>query len=205
MILALLLLGAAGFLHTFDPKNETPIVKPLAGLPDEIGRWKAGSDLQISDRELSMLGMDDYVFRDYHRENAGINFYVSYYGAIHRDKGYHSPLNCMPGSGWGIAETSRISLELPDGTLVRVRLMVLERGSQQQYSLYWYQCRSRIIATEYRDLAFRLLDSIRYGRTDGAFVRLIISGTEDSATAMEQLKDFASQAIPILEEYLPGG
>ncbi len=204
-LLCLLLLGAAGFVHSFDTGGETEINKSLEFFPKEIGQWQARNDMRMSDREAAMLGVDDYSFRDYSSPDGGrINFYASFFGANNQEKGFHSPLNCMPGSGWDIASTENVSLQLPDGREVQVRKMLLVRGSDYQISLYWYHCRSRIIASEYWERVYRVLDSIRYSRTDGAFIRLIATGSDADGQALEKLKDFASQVIPLLDEHLPG-
>ena len=205
VVLCLLLLGGAGFVHSFDSEVETAIEIPLDSFPHEIGRWQALNDIELTASAAEMLGVDDYAYRNYQSpEGRVINLYASYFSAIKQGKGYHSPLNCMPGSGWGIASTENITLVLPDGKEVKVRKMLLNRGSSYHYSLYWYQGRSRIVAFEYLDMIYRLLDSIRYGRTDGAFVRLIVLGSQDQARAFEELKEFARDIIPILEEHFPG-
>ncbi len=204
LILCLFLLGTAGFVHSFDSGGDTEIKKSLEFFPSEIGQWQMRNDRRISDAEAALLGVDDYTFRDYSSGNARINFYASFFGANNRDKGFHSPLNCMPGSGWDIASTENIALQLPDGQEVLVRKMLLVRGSDYQVSLYWYQCRSRIIASEYWERVYRVLDSVRYSRTDGAFIRLIATGSDAEGQALSQLKDFASQVIPLLDEHLPG-
>jgi EpsI family protein len=204
-LLCLLLLGGAGFVHSFDSEMETAIVIPLDSFPYEIGRWEARDDIELSVSAAEMLGVDDYSYRNYQSpEGRVINFYASYFSAIRQGKGYHSPLNCMPGSGWGIASTESITLELANGKEVKVRKMLLNRGAEYHYSLYWYQGRSRIVASEYWDMIYRLMDSIRYGRTDGAFIRLIVLGSQDQGKAFEELKEFARDIIPILEEHFPG-
>ncbi len=204
-ILCLLLLGAAGFVHSFDSEAETDIKIPLSHFPHEIGKWKAQNDMDLLDSVAAILGVDDYAFRDYRSpEGTTINFYASYFTANNRNKGFHSPLNCMPGSGWSVTSTETVDVLLPDGNEVQVRKMLLQRGSQYQMSFYWYQCRSRIIASEYWERIYRVLDSIRYSRTDGAFIRLIVTGSDGDVEVQEELNKFAGQVIPLLEEHFPG-
>ena len=204
LILCLLLLGVAGFVHIFDAARETGIKKSLEFFPKEVGQWKAHTDRRISESEALLLGLDDYLFRDYSSPGGGnINFYASFFSANNKDKGFHSPLNCMPGSGWDVASVENVSLQLPDGEEVQTRKMLLMRGSEYQLSLYWYQCRSRIIASEYWERIYRVMDSIRYNRTDGAFVRLLVTGSGVDHNGLEELKGFASRIIPLLEKHFP--
>ncbi|WP_051617316.1 exosortase C-terminal domain/associated protein EpsI [Desulfonatronovibrio hydrogenovorans] len=204
-VLCLVLVGAAGFVHSFDSETETAIKVPLKYFPYEFGTWEARNNMELLDSVAAVLGVDDYAFRDYRSPyGTTINFYASYFAANNRNKGFHSPLNCMPGAGWNISSTDEVDLVLPDGSTVRVRKMLLKRGSHYQVSLYWYQCRSRIIASEYWERFYRVLDSIRYGRTDGAFIRLIVTGSDEEGEALDELKSFAALVIPQLEEHFPG-
>lgn len=205
VFLCLLLLGSAVFVHHFDTEVETPIEKPLKYVPNQIGKWKADGDLKMGESAASMLGVDDYVLRDYKSpDGMQINFYASFFSAVNRNKGFHSPLHCMPGSGWSVSSTDNIILDLPNRDEdVAVRMMLLKQGSEFQLSLYWYQCRSKIFASEYLELFYRVLDSFRYRRTDGAFIRLIAAGVEDQAVALKNLKIFAAKVIPLLEKHLP--
>jgi len=205
VFICLLLSGAAVFVHHFDTEVEISIKKPLESIPRQIGKWKGGSDLAMSDGASSMLGVDDYVLRDYKSpEGVHINFYASFFSAINRNKGFHSPLHCMPGSGWSVSATDNIRIDLPNRQEdAVVRMMLLKHGSEFQLSLYWYQCRSKIFASEYWELFYRVLDSFRYRRTDGAFIRLIAAGVEDQAVALKNLKIFAAKVIPLLENHLP--
>ena len=203
--ICLLLLGAAAFVHFFDTEESTPIKKPLKDMPTQIGHWLSVNERELALSVAAMLGVDDYIFRDYRApDGMGINLYVSFFSSVNHNKGFHSPLHCMPGSGWSVASTKKVSLKLPGvEEIVQIRSLLLERGNEFQISLYWYQCRSKIFASEYWELFYRILDSFRYRRTDGAFVRLIATGAESEAEALIRMKAFAKKIIPLLEIHLP--
>ncbi len=201
------MISSAAFLHLFDTDSPTPIKQPLQSFPHKIGVWQSSKSQTLQKDIARMLNVDDYIFRTYHAPNGlTISFYVSFFAYTDRTKGYHSPLNCMPGSGWNIAQTRPIQLSLNNQQQkkVTVNQLILQKGSQKQVALYWYQCRGRIIHSEYWERIYRVWDSIIRGRTDGSFVRLIYkSSSRDLDKATLELKDFAKAVIPTLSNYLP--
>jgi EpsI family protein len=118
----------------------------------------------------------------------------------------HSPKNCMPGSGWNILNTSIESVDVGQGGSVKninVIKLILVKESQKQVVLYWFQSRGRIIASEYMQKIWLVIDSITKHRTDGSFVRLISPVVENEAKTLEILKGFTQEIYPFLNEYIP--
>ncbi len=197
------MISSAAFLHLFDTDSPTPIKQPLQSFPHKIGVWQSSKSQTLQKDIARMLNVDDYIFRTYHAPNGlTISFYVSFFAYTDRTKGYHSPLNCMPGSGWNIAHTQEFQIQLEDSQTVDVKRLIMQNGDQKQDALYWYQCRGRIIHNEYWERIYRVIDSIWKQRTDGAFVRLILHQQPDKAS-MSNLKEFAAEVIPLLWKYLP--
>ncbi len=84
--------------------------------------------------------------------------------------------------------------------VIRLRL---EKGSQKQVVLYWFQSRGRIISSEYMQKIWLVIDSITKNRTDGSFVRLISPVMDNEEKTLERMKGFAAELFPYLIEYLP--
>ena len=69
------------------------------------------------------------------------------------------------------------------------------------------QGHGRIVASEYWDKIYTVIDAIRLNRTDGAMVRIIapidtrIPGSEQKAEQAAQ--DFAGQLLGVLGRHLP--
>src|SRR5690242_4004407 len=80
--------------------------KELKNFPAQIGEWRqVGSDYVMDDATLAVLRASDYVQRDYlGADGQSANFYVGYYASQRDGASYHSPLNCLPGSGWTLSE-----------------------------------------------------------------------------------------------------
>lgn len=196
------------FLQTTSEVMEVPIKKPLSFFPTQVGNYHLSKSFQSSADVVQMLGVDDYLQYNYiNNANGRINLYVGYYKAVGVSGGYHSPKNCLPGGGWGIDEVKQI--ELPAGIEGRkgatVSQMLIRNGSEYQMVLYWYQNRGRIIASEYWEKIYLVLDALLMQRRDGTFIRImaVVPENQREATAAT-LQEFAKQTMTILEDHLPG-
>src|SRR6185312_15377521 len=76
--------------------------KQLKDFPEQVGDWrKRQPDGVIDDATMAVLKASDYIMREYRRaDGKTANFYVGYYASQREGATYHSPLNCLPGSGW---------------------------------------------------------------------------------------------------------
>jgi EpsI family protein len=111
----------------------------------------------------------------------------------------------MPGSGWNIVETSLVDLNVPsrEQQPVRVIRLLLQKGAQKQMTLYWYHSRERVVASEYLQKIYLVMDSITRRRTDGSFIRLTAPVMVDEGQTLETLKGFAVRLFPLIDEFLP--
>ena len=196
------------FLQTTSQVTTVPIKKALALFPHQVGNYHLSKSFQSSADVIELLGVDDYLQYNYINEsNRRINLYVGYYKAVGVSGGYHSPQNCLPGGGWGIDGVKHIVLRTGiDGKKeATVAQMLIRNGSEYQLVLYWYQNRGRIIASEYWEKIYQVLDAILMGRRDGTFVRIIAAIPENQRDVTEAaLQDFAEQTMILLEDHLPG-
>lgn len=178
--------------------------KPLAGkVLVSSERWQ-GRDLPLTERELDLLKLSDYVSRVYRDTAAGgapVMLYIGYYRSQRTGSTYHSPLNCLPGSGWQIAETSYATM--PGRPDVRVKKLILEKELQRNVVLYWYHDRGRVISSEYAAKAWLVWDALRFNRTDGALVRITVPVTTTAEAAGEEAMRFLADLWPALNERLP--
>ena len=188
--------------------QQVPIKQPLSLFPEQLGSWHRISSNQLSAEVIDILKMDDYINYIYAApDGKTIDLYVAFYQAVGISGGYHSPKNCLPGSGWGIEQVQ--SFTLPTGIEGRntstVSEMVVRKQKTSQIVLYWYQNRGRIIGSEYMEKVFLVVDGLLKGRRDGAFVRLISHVDDKDIPATEAvLKKFSVLAMKELENFLPG-
>ncbi|MDA3789503.1 MAG: EpsI family protein [Desulfobacula sp.] len=176
--------------------------KPFSEFPLEIGQWKGQKD-ELDQKVYNILGVEDYILANYRKTSREmVNLYVGFYQSQKEGDIIHSPKNCMPGAGWKITETSRETFKSND-TNIKVIKLLLQKGAEKQVVLYWFQSRGRIIASEYMQKIWLVIDSVIKQRTDGSFVRLISPVTTDEETTVKVLKEFAKNIYPVLNEHIP--
>jgi len=205
LLVACLLAGTAALLHGRQAAERVPSSEPLGSFPNQIGEWQ-GQDLAISSDVLSVLGPGDFLSRIYTAPGQPyIDFFVAYFPSQRAGDTIHSPKNCIPGSGWTPLESSRITITGADGASIPVNRYLIQKGSDRQLVIYWYQAHGRSVASEYWAKFYLVADAIRMNRSDGSLVRVMtaIRGGEDPASAEKRAVDFARQIMPVLNHYVP--
>jgi EpsI family protein len=128
---------------------------------------------------------------------------VGYYATQRTGATYHSPLNCLPGSGWTLSEPGKATIPLPDGSSVVANKYVIQNGDYRSFMIYWYQGRGRNVASEYWGKIYTVFDSVRLRRSDGAMVRVTVPISGSEATAEQTAIEFASAASTVLPQFVP--
>jgi EpsI family protein len=202
VVLALFALTFAG-LQFSQTVRETPIKQPLSGFPVEIGDWKFARKSFFSAPVIDMLGVADYISYDYSEEGGGLlNLYISYFTAVGVTGGYHSPQNCLPGGGWNIASVE----DMPLARGGEIKKVVVQKGGEQQVVLYWFQNRGRIIASEYWEKIYLVLDAVFKQRRDGSFIRIIgqVPKGGDKNQFTQEMLEFANKTVELAAQFIPG-
>lgn len=179
--------------------------KNLKDFPQTIGAWhRTGNDEILDDETIKVLRASDYLSRDFRKPDGQVaNFYVGYYATQRTGATYHSPLNCLPGSGWTLSEPGKATIPLPDGTSFIANKYVIQNADYKSLMIYWYQGRGRNVASEYWGKVYTVLDSVRLRRSDGAMVRVVVPIRDSEAAAQQLAVEFASAASAVLPEYVP--
>jgi len=178
--------------------------RDLSEFPTTVGAWQRTVDRTLDDETLKVLRASDYLQRDFQRSDGQLaNLYVGYYASQRSGATYHSPLNCLPGSGWMMSEPGKATITLPDGTSFVANKYVIQSGDLKNLMIYWYQGRGRNVASEYWGKFYTVLDSVRLRRSDGAMVRVTVPITGSEAAAEKAAIDFASGASAVLPQFVP--
>jgi EpsI family protein len=142
--------------------NAVSIRQPLSTFPNQIGGFVLKTLFQSSADVLELLGVSDSIQYNYVADDGGVvNFYVGYYRAVGVEGSYHSPKNCIPGGGWGINDVKEVELDqgIEGKDKAVVSEMLIRNGDEYQVVLYWFQNRGRIIASEYWEKIYLVLDA----------------------------------------------
>ena len=87
-------------VHAMRPEI-VPLREPLSNLTNHIGRWQGQEAPKFDEKVIAILGVEDLINRFYVAPGEpGISLYVGYYQSQREGDTIHSPMNCLPGSGW---------------------------------------------------------------------------------------------------------
>ena len=205
-VLLALILVAGVLVNAWSYLGEAHVErKELKDFPQSIGAWqRTGSDQILDEETLKVLRASDYLLRDFRKPDGHVaNLYVGYYATQRTGATYHSPLNCLPGSGWTLSEPGKATIGLPDGSSFVANKYVIQNGDHKSMMIYWYQGRGRNVASEYWGKVYTVFDSVRLRRSNGAMVRVTVPVGASEATAEQTAIEFASTASSVLPEFVP--
>ncbi len=196
---------AAFFINWFESRGEVTVErKSLKELSFTLGDWRQkGGDIRFSEQTESVLRTSDYVMREYSLPNGNYaNLYVGYYASQRTGATYHSPQNCLPGSGWELKSPELVEIKNGDKSFTANRY-IIQNGNYRHVLVYWYQGRGRFNASEYTDKIYTVLDGIMRNRSDGAMVRIMIPINSSENEALQNAVDLSSQIAVKLTEFVP--
>ena len=203
----LVVLLAGGFVvNAWEYLGEARVErKQLKDFPTQIGSWEqTGADEQFNQETLAVLRASDYLLRNYRAADGRlVNFYVGYYESQREGATYHSPLNCLPGSGWVMSEPGKITISPKGRAPFVANRYLIQNGDHKELLVYWYQGRGRAVASEYWGKIYTVLDSVRLRRSDGAMVRLTTSVESSEPAALQAAADLAANSSTILPAFIP--
>ena len=207
LALSLALLAQAALFYGYSRGESVPAARPLKESPAQFGDWRLAQEGVIEQETLDVLRADDVVTRTFAESGTGrfANLFVAYFKTQRTGQAPHSPKNCLPGSGWAPSTSDMIPIPVSGQEApLRVNRYIVQMGERKSVVLYWYQTPKRVIASEFEAKYYLVLDSIRYGRSDTALVRVVtpvVNGDEDAATKAGMR--FVQSFFTPLREYLP--
>jgi EpsI family protein len=205
-VLIVVLLVGGVVVNAWQYLGEVPVQrKQLKEFPNQVGVWQQrGGDQYFDQQTLAVLRASDYLMRDYiGLGGVSANFYVGYYASQRDGATYHSPQNCLPGSGWVMSNPSRVTISPEGQAPFEANRFIIQNGSNKQLLIYWYQGRGRTVASEYWGKIYTVIDSVRLRRSDGAMVRVMVPVGASEATALEAATNLSGSVAKALPEFIP--
>jgi EpsI family protein len=205
-VLLAVLLISGGIINVWERAGEAHVSRRnLKDFPAQIGSWRqVGDDVRFDDETEKVLRADDYLSRNFVSGGRTASFYVGYYATQRNGATYHSPLNCLPGSGWVMSDAARITITpFIGGASFEANRFVIANGRERALMIYWYQGRGRAVASEYWGKIYTVLDSVRRRRSDGAMVRVMVPMGSSQEEAQKTAIEMASQAASELPAFVP--
>lgn len=165
----------------------------------------SGREEWFDDATYSVLNADTSTLRSYvDVRGQSLFFFAAYFGEQNYGQQIHSPRNCLPGGGWNILSSDRISLDIPGRGHVISNRLLIETGNRRQLMYYFFLTRIGSVASEYR-LKFHLAKAaLTFKRRDATFIRVTVPvkpGNEENAD--RRIQDFLRAGMPLLDRGLP--
>jgi EpsI family protein len=211
VVLFVVFVAASGVIARAQRTERVPPHQPLNTFPMALDAWRGQNEAPLTDKELAILGADDYLVRSYFAQKKAVGLYIGYWESQKRGDTVHSPLNCLPGSGWEPLSRRfmQIAVKGADNSPrdIEVNRYVIQKGLDRQLVLYWYQSHDRVVASEYWGKFYLVADAVRLSRSDTAIVR-VISPIADATPEAEQAAEgvgveFVQRIFPTLANHVP--
>ena len=168
----------------------------LGALPMDIG-GRAGVPSSPPDEEtLAVLGADATLYRLYAGSATPVSLYAAYYGAQRPGVSIHSPLHCLPGTGWEPLAVASVPLPDASGAAGTMRRMLVRNGTERAVVLYWYSIAGRITGNEVTSKLMLLAGNATGRRHGAALVRIVVPVSGGVVAAEDEATAFARDLLP---------
>jgi len=193
-VVGAMLLGVLALTRLAAPLAASTTPK-LEAIPMALDAWSGAQAPPIDAETARILAADQYVHRIYSGPGGDIEMDVAYYAQPRVGSNMHSPLNCLPGNGWQVSDVRDLQLSV-DRRTWPIRDTLVERRGVHYALTYWFQSRTRIIASEWSNRVYLLADALRRQPVDAAIVRLFTPAAGDGSAERNAVVSFASVVIP---------
>jgi EpsI family protein len=195
-VAVVLLVACTGALAAAARRPGAVVQPQLGALPYQVDAWSGRDAGGLDPETVRILAADAYLNRTYAGESsAPVGLYIAYYGQPKPGVSIHSPLHCLPGTGWEPLDVK--TLDLGPG---HARRLVVRKNRDRAVVLYWYAIHGRVLASEAISKAWLLHDSVRLGRSDAALVRIVVPVASTTDAAERQALAFARDVLPYLSQ-----
>lgn len=206
-ILTIALLLQSALFYGFSRTELAPKPRPLGQFSMGSANWQKVHEYQIDQETLDVLKADELLSASFAQTGTGrqAELLVAYFQTQRNGKAPHSPKNCLPGSGFYALENTTIEIPISgEAKPIRVNKYIVARGDNQSVVIYWYQSRSRVVASEYAAKLYTMWDAARTNRTDTALVRVVVPVQQGDTRSAEDLAvSFVRDLFEPLKHYLP--
>ncbi len=205
---ALALLVQSTVLANTTADVNLPARRAFADWPMIGGVW-IGQREPLTPAELRALRLDDYLLATFSRSptDMPVGLYMAYYARQEPGSSTHSPLVCLPGSGWKIGdmETHVLPYQAAQGGPLGVNRAIIQKGESKLLVYFWYREQGTDLTSTAQikwNMVKRMLSD---RRSDGALIRLItpVSDAGGMAEADARLTAFLGEQIGRLGDYVP--
>ena len=190
-----LLLGTTVLSTLAAHRIPEPLAVSLDQISPQIDGWTAAGDQTLPSYTLHALAPTAYLVRTYKKAYSQLDLFIAFYAQQRAGESMHSPKHCLPGAGWEIWNHDSTLIPIR-GQQVQINKYSIENAGTRMLMFYWYQSKTRIIASEYIGKVMLARDTILTGHTAGSIVRIMLP---DTPAASSTGVSFAEHLIPEVE------
>jgi EpsI family protein len=155
----------------------------------------AAGDRTLPDSTVHALDASSYLVRTYQKGGSQLELFIAFYAQQRAGESMHSPKHCLPGAGWEIWNHDSVFVPV-HGTQVEINKYSIQNSGTRMIMFYWYQSKTRIVASEYLGKILLARDTVLSGHTAGSIVRIMLPDTPAAGAAGAA---FATRLIPEVE------
>jgi EpsI family protein len=192
---AMLLLGTTFLSGLTAHRVPEPLAVPLDQVDSRIEGWTAVGDQTLPAPTLRALAPTAYLIRTYRKDPSRLDLFIAFYAQQRAGESMHSPKHCLPGTGWDIWKHDSAFVPV-HGRQVQINKYSIQNSGVRMLMFYWYQSKTRIVASEYLGKLLLAEDTLLSGHTAGSIVRIMLP---DTPTSTADGMAFATRLIPEVE------
>lgn len=182
------------------PKMSSETNVDLRRFPKHFAGWSAEED-SLDKSTAQALRADQVLLRHYTDTNGRrVELFIGYYRDQKFGAQVHSPLHCLPGSGWTILRHNKMPLPFATNAAIANKLHI-NKDSKNQLVVYWFASSGDIVKNEF-DLKIRLLlNAFKRETTSVYFYRISMAFAENGeGVALQSVQEF----LKVASSYLYG-
>ncbi len=206
-IIILIIFFALTSIFIYRNPSSMPAKKkvPLNQVLSNIKGWSTTGFAPLDPEIVKALELDDYANQNYTNGNDTISLYIGYYLTTKKIGSAHDPLVCFPGQGWVVSDRQKgkIVLNPRPGNSISYSSMIVQRGSQKQLIIYWFQSYDKTNPDTFSQKIASLWNKFLNQREDNAFVRISIPfGKKSLSQSHEVIYNFIRSFYPVFLDYI---
>jgi EpsI family protein len=203
LLVACVMTVTGGYVQLVSTTDFVPAADGLSALPLQIESWRGRDEPRLDPETEAILQADSYLMRTYTRGAAPLTLFVAYYGTQRAGHTMHSPLNCLPGTGWEWVERGGQRVSIAPGREIETNRNIARKNGEQDLVYYWYQSRGRTVASDYRNKVLLVRDALALHRSDGALVRVTTPMLPGDGRSADDAASFIRALYLPLTQHLP--
>jgi len=182
--IALLLAGLAGWLIKYHSPGAL-VSSGWSEFPLEKDGWIGTEDV-VAQGVIDLL-KPDHIFNANYVDAEGfrVNLFLGSFSDLRG--GPHSPLNCLPASGWIVESSESRAIALEQRTIPARRLML--RYKQQSYVMdFWYITPLGETGNDYQLKLYQMLAALTLKPRHLIFARFVVRDTDPGRAALDRFE-----------------